>query len=228
MSMFASTPQQNVEKSFEAFYEGWLARHEILFEQLQSVTPDDDSVQQRKLIEQVLCHYEQFLEEKSNVANGDVFILFSSPWLSSYERSLLWNGDYKPSLILRLADGAVKSLTPEQREKMERVRDETKRAEREVSEAMASVQESMASPHMVALIRMVDGEKTEQETALQGLKEALKKVSERGDALRALTMKKAVEILSPPQTVQLLTATMRFQMRVRKYGLHRDEVGPSH
>ncbi|KAK7352941.1 hypothetical protein VNO80_18372 [Phaseolus coccineus] len=225
MSMFASTPKQNLQKSFETFYEGWLARHENLLQQLLSVSPDD--AEQRMMIEQVLCHYQQFLEEKSNVANGDVFLLFSPPWLSAYERSLLWIGDYKPSLILRLADRAVNSFTPEQRDKMERVRDETKRAEREVSEAMASVQESMASPRMLALVRVVDGEITEQELALRGLKEALKKVSERGDALRASTMRKVVEILSPPQTVQLLAATMRFQMRVRKYGLHRDDVGPS-
>ncbi|XP_068483716.1 protein RESPONSE TO ABA AND SALT 1-like [Phaseolus vulgaris] len=225
MSMFATTPKQNLQKSFEAFYEGWLARHENLLQQLLSVSPDD--AEQRMVIEQVLCHYQQFLEEKSNVANGDVFLLFSPPWLSAYESSLLWIGDYKPSLILRLADCAVKSFTPEQRDKMERVRDETKRAEREISEAMASVQESMASPRMLALVREVDGEITEQELALRGLKEALKKVSERGDALRASTMRKVVEILSPPQTVQLLAATMRFQMRVRKHGLHRDEVGPS-
>ncbi|QCE16009.1 transcription factor TGA [Vigna unguiculata] len=227
MSMFASKPQPNVQESFEAFYEGWLARHESFLQQLLSVTPNDDDAEQRMLIEQVMCHYQQFLEEKSNVANGDVFLLFSPPWLSAYERSLLWIGDYKPSLILRLADGAVTGLMAEQREKMERVRDETKRAEREVSEAMAAVQESMASPRMLALVRVVDGVKTEQEAALQVLKDALKKVSERGDELRASTMRKVVEILSPPQTVQLLVATLRFQMRVRKNGLHRDEVGPS-
>ena len=110
---------------------------------------------------------------------------------------------------------------------MERVRGETKRAEREVSEVMASVQESMASPRMLALIRVVDGEKTEQDSALRGLKEALRNVLERGDALRASTMRNVVEILNPPQTVQLLAATMRFQMRVRTHGLLRDEVGPS-
>ena len=37
MSMFASTPQENVEKSFLAFYEGWLARQENLLKQLLSV-----------------------------------------------------------------------------------------------------------------------------------------------------------------------------------------------
>ncbi|XP_047180561.1 protein ZW2-like [Vigna umbellata] len=227
MSMFASMPEENVQKSFEAFYEEWLARHENFLQQLLSVTPNDNDAEQRMLIEQVMCHYQQFLEEKSNVANGDVFLLFSPPWLSAYERSLLWIGDYKPSLILRLANGHVTGLTAEQREKMERVGDETKRAEREVSEAMASVQESMASPRMLVLVRVVDGEKTEQQAAVQELKEALKKVFEKGDALRASTMRKVVEILIPPQTVQLLAATMRFQMRVRKNGLHLDEVGPS-
>ncbi|XP_014499296.1 transcription factor TGA2.3-like [Vigna radiata var. radiata] len=159
-------PEENVQKSFEAFYEEWLARHENFLQQLLSVEPNDNDAEQRMLIEQVMCHYQKFLEEKSNVANGDVFLLFSPPWLSAYERLLLWIGDYKPSLILRLADGNVTGLTAEQREKMERVSDEIKRAEREVSEAMASIQESMASPRMLALVRVVDGEKTEQQAAL--------------------------------------------------------------
>ncbi|TKY74500.1 Transcription factor TGA4 [Spatholobus suberectus] len=97
--MFASTPEQDVQQSFEAFYEGWLARQENLLEQLLSVMPDA-AEQQRTLIEQALCHYQQFLEEKSKVANDDVFLLFPRPWLSAYERALLWIGDYKPSLPL--------------------------------------------------------------------------------------------------------------------------------
>ncbi|KAL3014055.1 hypothetical protein AAZX31_06G086600 [Glycine max] len=192
MSMFASTPQENVEKSFLAFYEGWLARQENLLKQLLS----------------------QFMEEKSNVANDDVYLLFSPPWLSAYERALLWIGDYKPSLIHRLVDGAVKGLTAEQRGRVERTRDKTKRAERELTEAVASVQESMASRRMLELTRV-------------GLGKALEKVLERADELRALAMRKVVGILSPPRTVALLAATMHFQMRVRMWGLQRAEVGRS-
>ncbi|KAG4389414.1 hypothetical protein GLYMA_06G090900v4 [Glycine max] len=116
----------------------------------------------------VLSHYQQFMEEKSNVANDDVYLLFSPPWLSAYERALLWIGDYKPSLIHRLVDGAVKGLTAEQRGRVERTRDKTKRAERELTEAVASVQESMASRRMLELTRVVDGEIMEQERRLRG------------------------------------------------------------
>uniref|UniRef100_K7KU33 DOG1 domain-containing protein n=1 Tax=Glycine max TaxID=3847 RepID=K7KU33_SOYBN len=161
----------------------------------------------------VLSHYQQFMEEKSNVANDDVYLLFSPPWLSAYERALLWIGDYKPSLIHRLVDGAVKGLTAEQRGRVERTRDKTKRAERELTEAVASVQESMANNGAGA--------------ALEGLGKALEKVLERADELRALAMRKVVGILSPPRTVALLAATMHFQMRVRMWGLQRAEVGRS-
>ncbi|KAK7351529.1 hypothetical protein VNO77_11059 [Canavalia gladiata] len=223
---------QHVQQSMDSFYEEWLLRQENLLEQLLSASTISDSASeikhQGRLIDQVLCHYRQYLEEKSKVASEDVFLLFSPTWLSAYERALLWIGDYKPSLILRLADGAVQGLTAEQRRRLERVRDETKRAEREVSEAMASVQESMASPRMVGLVRVVDGEITELESAIEGLKRALVRVSARADELRASTMRKVVGILSPPQTVQFLAATMHFQLRVRKWGLQREEVGPSH
>ncbi|KAK7410417.1 hypothetical protein VNO78_01189 [Psophocarpus tetragonolobus] len=210
-----------MSRAFEAFYQEWLARQESL---LLSVTPDGDEQQQRMWIEQVLCHYQQFLEAKSTVANHDVFLLFSPPWLSAYQTALLWIGDYKPSLIVRLVDGAVKDLTGEQREQVERVRDETKRAEREVSEAMAAVQESMASPHMVGLVRLLH---PDHQTALHGLKTALTKVFHRADELRASTMMKLLQIFTTPQTVQFLLATIHFQKRLRNYSFHTDQVGPS-
>ncbi|XP_027356440.1 protein DOG1-like 4 [Abrus precatorius] len=233
MTTSPNTPQQNVQQSFEAFYQKWLSSQENLLERLLTVSAMPDSaaeVERRsRLIEEVMCHYRQYLEEKSKVASVDVFLLFSPTWLSAYEGALLWIGDYKPSLILRLVDGAVEGLTAEQRERVERMREETKRAEREVSEAMASVQESMASPRVVGLVRVLDGEITELESAIEGLKRALVRVWKRADELRASTVRKVVGILSPPQTVQFLAATMLFQMRVRKWGLQRDEVdgGPS-
>ncbi|KAK7311736.1 hypothetical protein RJT34_10052 [Clitoria ternatea] len=213
-------PQHNVQHSFHTFYEEWVLRQENLLEQLLSL-PDSDSEDQKRLSEQVLCHYQQYLEEKSKLADVDVFLLLSPTWLSAYERALLWIGDYKPSLILRLAAGAVEGLTSEQRERLDRVREETGRAEREVSEAMASAQESMASPTMVGLVRMLDGGITprEVESAIEGLKRALIRVSQRADELRASTMRKVVEILSPPQTVQFLAATIHFQMRVRRWSI---------
>ncbi|WVZ18603.1 hypothetical protein V8G54_005925 [Vigna mungo] len=84
-------PEENVQKSFEAFYEEWLARHGNFLQQLLSVAPNDNDAEQRMLIEQVMCHYQQFLEEKSNVANDDIFLLFSPPWLSAYERGRKWS-----------------------------------------------------------------------------------------------------------------------------------------
>nr|KYP70120.1 Transcription factor TGA2 [Cajanus cajan] len=208
-------------ESFEGFHEGWVQRQEKLLALLPRLLSAESEEQQKSVIEQVLCDYQQFLEEKARLANADVFLLFSAPWLSAYERALLWIGDYKASLIVRLLEGGVEGLTAEQREGVERVREETKRAEREVSEAMASVQESMASPRMV-------GQEQEQEAAIHCFKEALKKLSQRADELRASTMRKLVPILSPPQTVQLLAATINFQIRLRKLGLQRDqEPSPS-
>ncbi|XP_061352974.1 protein RESPONSE TO ABA AND SALT 1-like [Gastrolobium bilobum] len=197
-----------VEQSFEAFYDEWLVRQQNMLEQLLSVSAMPDSPtkidHQKMLIEQVLSHYQEYLEEKSKVANVDVFLLFSPTWLSAYERALLWIGDYKPSLILRLADGGVEGLTTEQKQMIEQLTNETKRAEREVSEAMAGVQESVAKPRVVGC------------SAIEGLKKPLMGVSEKADNLRASTMRKVVGILSPSQTVQFLSAATHFQLRVKE------------
>lgn len=215
---------------FHAFYEDWLQRQQNLVDQLINISATPDSPNklhhQKTLIDTVLSHYQQYFEEKTKLANDDVFLLFSPTWLSSYERALLWIGDYKPSLILRLADGAVQDLTAEQREALERVRSETRRAERELSAAMAGVQESVASPRVVECARRVgrvlDGEIGELDAAMKGLRRALEGVSERGDELRAATVRKVLGVLRPPQTVRFLAAAMGFQLRVRRWGLERD------
>nr|KYP37440.1 Transcription factor HBP-1b(c38) [Cajanus cajan] len=97
-------------ESFEGFHEGWVRRQEKLLPRLLSAESEE---QQKSVIEQVLCDYQQFLEEKARLANADVFLLFSAPWLSAYERALLWIGDYKASLIVRLLEGSVEGLTGE-------------------------------------------------------------------------------------------------------------------
>lgn len=112
-----------MQQSFHTFFEGWLLHQQSLLEELLtlSLTPDSPIKihHQNALIDQVLSHYHQYFQEKSRVANADVFLLFSPTWLSSYERALLWIADYKPSLVFRPVEGAVEGLTAEQKQRLE-------------------------------------------------------------------------------------------------------------
>ncbi|KAF7817079.1 protein DOG1-like 4 [Senna tora] len=231
--MAHNTSHLNVQQSFESFFQGWLLRQQNFLEQLLSISLTPDSPlkihHQNALIDQVLSHYHQYFLQKSRLADADVFLLFSPTWLSSYERALLWIADYKPSLLLRLVDGAVQGLTPDQDQDLHQLKEDTRREERILTGIMAAVQESLAGPSILQVARQVgrllDGEIGELDSAMEVMKRAMTEVLEKADQLRVTTAKRVVEILSPSQTVQFLAAAAEFQLRVRRWGMERDSRG---
>ena len=177
------------------------------------------------MIQEVLSHY---LEEKSRAAKEEVFLFYSPPWLSSFEKiTLLWVGGFKPFLLFKLLAYSVTELTPEQEETIERVKYETRREERELTLAMATIQESVATPPLLNLVKrfgkLIDDEELELESAMETLKAAMLRTLERADKLRRSTVRKVIEVRSPVQTVKFLAASSEFQLRVRKWGLQKDQ-----
>ncbi|KAL1344798.1 hypothetical protein HN51_018622 [Arachis hypogaea] len=218
----------NSQQQFHAFYEGWIQRKQTLLDELLTLSDAPDSQHKHiALIESVLSHYQQYFEHKTRLQNDDVLLLFSPTWLSTYERALLWMGDYKPSIILRLADTALQDLTPDQIRAIERVRAETRTGERELSAAMAAFQESVASPRVLQRVRRVgrllDGEIDELDESMGGMRNAVGELFQRADELRVATVRKVVAVLSPPKTVRFLAAALGFQLRVRRWGMERDQ-----
>ncbi|KAK7282937.1 hypothetical protein RIF29_12067 [Crotalaria pallida] len=220
------------EEVFRDFFKAWLLQKQILLDQLHNflATPNSETKMEppNHLIEQVLSHYQQYMEEKNKVAESDVLLLFSQSWLSAYERALLWIGDYKPSLILRLANDSAEGLTVRQREVLEKMMGETKRAERELAGKMATVQETVASRQILGLARKVgrvlDGEICQLDSMVEEMKRAFVEVLKKADELRVSTVREVVGILTPSQTVQFLATATNFQLQVRKLGLQRDHV----
>lgn len=227
-----ATGQPSVHLNFQAFLNGWLIRLQDLFDQLsvavrpENIHKSDD--QHQTLIDQVLFQYKQYNEEKSIAAREDVFLLFSPPWFTSFERALLWIGGFKPSLVFKILNGAVKDLTEEQQIGMEIVKAETRSEERELTETMAMIQENIAAGPLLILARraqnMVDGEASaEREAAVRTLHTGMLVALETADGLRAKTVRKVLEILSPIQTVQLLAGAAEFELRIRRSGLEWDQ-----
>lgn len=212
----------SIGENFEAFFNGWLNRQENFLQQLAQALSSQEIERLGSLILEVLSHYEEYLEEKSRAAKEDVFPFFSPPWLSSFEKTFLWVGGFKPFLLFKILANSVTDLTREQEETVERVKYETKKEERELTEAMATIQESVATPPLLNLVRrfgkLVDGEALDLQSAMETLKLGLLRILERADRLRGSTAKKVVEILSPGQTVKFLAAAAEFQLGVRKLG----------
>lgn len=172
-------------------------------------------------------HYMQYYQEKYKAANEDVFLLYSPPWFSSFERTFLWISGFRPSLIFKfIAETVGGFLSAEQKERIEVVKIGTKKEEGEIDDAMVRIQESVAAPPLFNLVRMVgrleDGEVSDLDTAMQELKTGMLTVMGKADCLRGSTMWKVLEILSPEQTVKLLAGATQFQLQTRRLGLERD------
>ncbi|KAF3949297.1 hypothetical protein CMV_024818 [Castanea mollissima] len=208
------------------FFEGWLVRQQSFLEQLLHSISSDTTNQQTSLIQQVLAHYQEYYEEKAKIPRNDVFLLFCPPWLSSFERSLLWVAGYKPYLVFKIVDGAVNDLKAEQTLRMEEVKVETVKKEKELTETLARLQESVVALPMLALARQVgrlmDGEIFSLDLAVEALNTAMLQVIEGANSLRKSTASKVVEILSPIQIVKFLATAAQFHLQTRRWGLQRD------
>ncbi|XP_030537894.1 protein ZW2-like [Rhodamnia argentea] len=232
-------------ENFEAFFEDWLSQREAFLDQLllHASKPEDqsrprhnhsDGEADKALIEKVISHYQQFYKEKTKLAREDAFLFFSAPWLTAFERTFLWIGDFKPTLLFRFLGSSVDDVTAAQSEEIEHIRVETRRRERDLTETMTRVQESVAAPPLLCLLRASAGQPERNgdicvlEAALVELGESMVAVLEEANALRAATARHMMEVLSPAQTVKLLAAAAagQFQVRIRRWGKQRAASAP--
>ncbi|KAL2242177.1 UNVERIFIED_CONTAM: Protein ZW2 [Sesamum indicum] len=212
------------DSSFTSFFERWLSRQEAFLRQLETLHRHREC---SEIIPQVFSHYQELYREKSRAAHADVFLLLSAPWLTSFERSMLWISGFRPSILFPILVNSVGGeLSAEQRQRIEAVKAETRRKEREITQAMARVQETVAEQPLYSLMRkfgkLVDGEVTEFDTSMDRLKAAMLVVVENADALQGWTAVEVVEILSPVQGVKFLAAVARFQLQSRRWGVEKD------
>ncbi|KAK1435425.1 hypothetical protein QVD17_01188 [Tagetes erecta] len=215
--------------SFPEFFQNWENQHRRYLDRLLESQNESLVVAQQQLVEQVLRHYQDYYDEKIKAAESDVFLMFSPPWFSSYERTLLWVSGFKPSVTFRLVKDSVGGeLSEDQKGMIAVVRDETRRLEREIEQAMASVQESVAAPSFCGLVkregRLVDGEVSDMENAVEELKKAMVGVMRNADDLRQRTALRVLEVLSPGQKVKFLAGTSQFWLQSRRLGMERDKA----
>ncbi|KAI3945550.1 hypothetical protein MKW92_030557 [Papaver armeniacum] len=213
------------EITFEQFLDGWLARQQRYLDELMHANANSKEIPEeelKSLISRVLGHYQQYYEAKSIASRRDVFVLFAPPWFSTYERTFLWIAGFKPGLLLRILNKAVKDLSEDQSSRVRRIDTETKVAERELNQEMASIQERVVSPGLVDLARrggrLIDGETLDRDSEFQSLKEAMEAVVVAADYLRVTVTRKLVEVLNPAQAISFLTAATQLQVRIRVWG----------
>jgi len=217
--------------SFEAFLQGWMVRQKEFLGELLSAQQQYQEGQRadvRPLIDRVICHYGQYFEEKSKLAHHNIFLVFSPPWFSSLEKSFLWVGGFKPGVAFQVVNTALRDLTEDQKEKMSKLKKESKVKERTLNDDLAKLQESVADPPLVDMARsqgrlcfsrsfMVD-----QGLVPSAFKEKLENLVADADALRTDTALKIMKILRPAQIVSFMVSAAELQIKIRSWGLDKD------
>ncbi|PIA57049.1 hypothetical protein AQUCO_00600048v1, partial [Aquilegia coerulea] len=203
----------------------WLVEQKSYLEQLNEI---HEEAELKRLVGQVVSHYQQYYETKSKAASENVCLLFSPPWLSSFERTLLWITGFKPGLAFQLMDTSVghdEELTAQQVEKIKWLKTETRLMEKALSNELARIQEIVVGPLWMDIVgrmdtQIVDGAEADQ--VIGTIKGELRDLVVNADYLRATTARGLVDILSPVQAAKFLAAIARLQLRTHAWGLNRD------
>ncbi|WMV27210.1 hypothetical protein MTR67_020595 [Solanum verrucosum] len=227
----ASTSTSQTPSKINPYYENWLIQHQNFLEKLNAISSsygeDEEENKSSELVTQVLDHYQDYYREQFNSTNRDVFLLVSPPWYTSLEKTFLWIAGFKPSTLFPTINYSIGSeLTTEQGEKLKRLKAETKREEKVIEKGMAKVQERVAAPPIFELMKrggtVVDGEATDLENIIDGLKNSMMSMVETAEHLRGSTVRKILDILRQKQSVKLLAAAAQFHLQARKLGLQMD------
>lgn len=210
------------EAAFTAFLEGWLVRQEHYLEELMSSVASEGDLQE--LVSRILAHYQQYYDEKSKIAERDIFLVFSPTWFTPLETAFLWIAGFRPGLVFRLLRDSIPDVSEEQARTLARLRRETRLEELSLDNDLARVHEAVAAPPIIDVARRgrrpVDGEIANEDDALANLKAALEAAVAAADSLRTRTALKVMEVLRPAQNVRFLTAAAQLQLRIRSWGLH--------
>lgn len=213
--------------AFDEFLQGWMIRQRNYFDELLSAQQQQQELadsDRLNLLNRVLCHYGQYYEEKSKIANQNIILLFSPPWFSSLEKSFLWVAGFKPGLTFHLVNKTLKDLSDDQRQRLSELKQETKMKERELNDELAKVHENMAAPPVLDKVRshgrvcLSSSFMAEEGTVPSSFKETLENLVTNADALRTETALRVVQILKPAQVLNFFVAVAELQLKVRSLG----------
>ncbi|XP_062183492.1 protein DOG1-like 3 [Phragmites australis] len=232
--------------SFSKFFECWIteqSRDLATLRAAEAAVPATPEADLRRLVDQVVAHYENYYRTKAAAAADDVLRMFSPSWTSTTENLFLWCGGWRPTAALHLLytksgmklesqlpaflNGAslepnLGDLSAEQLHAADQLQRRTIKREREIEDAAASVQEALMTEKMVELAGGggMDAEGMEQE--MQTKADGMKQVLEMADALRLETVREVVALLRPAQAVHFLLAAAELHLAVHYFGKRKD------
>ncbi|MED6187468.1 hypothetical protein PIB30_076784 [Stylosanthes scabra] len=222
---------------FATFLEDWMLRQRTYLRELRSAQQNRQELgdsDKRELINRVLCHYEQYYQEKSRIAQRDIFLVFSPPWFSSLERTFLWIAGFKPAKAFHLVNQAVRDLSDEQRHMLSQLSMATRMKEKELNDELAKTHESLANSPLIETARSrgracldrarqlrsrhtweIVIEREEEGGVPSELQVTMESVVASADELRTNTALGVLQILRADQAVTFLADVAELQLKIR-------------
>ncbi|KAJ8761408.1 hypothetical protein K2173_001539 [Erythroxylum novogranatense] len=225
---------------FSEIFEKWLYQLDEYLQQLLRVSSQQVSSEQevQHLVSKVTQHYKEYYTLKWASAHDDVLAFFCPTWISPLEKAYLWITGWKPSMMFKLLESmrttgfpgrSLTELTQEQLTEIEQLKMKVRSEEEKVEREMERQQVALADRKMVELARLTSqvrnggdsvGERVEGlvEVALSGLMAGLEKVMKAADCVRLRILKGVLDVLSPLQSLDFLTAFSMLQLQLRHLG----------
>ncbi|XP_073057526.1 protein DOG1-like 4 [Primulina eburnea] len=236
-----------VAERFTNYYEKWMSQLEDLLKILLLVSRDShQEAGYEAIVNKFTSHHKELYTIKWALADEDVLAFFHSVWLSPLENAYLWITGWKPSMAFRLVDtlskserqsgGSLRGITEEQVKKIEALRVKIGLEEERVEREMERQQVSVADRKMVELVKLeIQAKKNGSpeavtkvnelvEVALKVMLAGLQKVMKMADSARLKTLKGVLEVLTPRQCVDFLSAMSMLQIQTRKWGLKKKSL----
>ncbi|MED6130943.1 hypothetical protein PIB30_005599 [Stylosanthes scabra] len=221
---------------FAAFLEDWMLRQRTYLRELRSAQQHREELgdsDNRELINRVLCHYDQYYQEKSRMAQRDIFLVFSPPWFSSLERTFLWIAGFKPAKAFHLVNQVVRDLSEEQRHMLSQLSMDTRMKEKDLNDELAKTHESLANSPLIETARShgracldrtrqrsrhtreIEIEREEEGRVARELEVAMESIVASADELRTNTALGVLQILRADQAVTFLADVAELQLKIR-------------
>lgn len=117
MALMATQNGPFPQENFQEFFEKWTAEQKHLLRELVSAitTPPPSTTTSTPLalalnkdsaasglVNQVIGHYEEYYQVKSQWAQKDVFVMLSPPWRTEFEAAFHWIGGWRPTMAFQL------------------------------------------------------------------------------------------------------------------------------
>ncbi|KAI3456140.1 hypothetical protein Pfo_012803 [Paulownia fortunei] len=207
-------------------YQEWMKlQEEELSELKQAINGCTSDAELSQLIEKIMNHFQDYVQNRSLNARVDVSPYFAPTWCTSLGRSVMWIGGCRPSsyirLIYALCGLKIEPELAEQISMVDELQKKTITEERKLSSRMAGLQEDVLD-HPLASIAVessgrscgsrgdVDEALGEHGRAMIGILEA--------DQLRLNTLREIIRTLTPPQAVNFLAAGKKLQLCMQDWG----------